>query len=301
MKKLFFLPLLLILGACSNQEMEQDFEGEITAFDYEVEIQGCINIERNFGALGVLEVTNDKDFIYVSVVASSPKKISQVRLALFTADAMANLTGTAINNMVKYDLNPTLDKKTFLFPLYSTVNGSMVKNYPDDKVNILARATIDGTAVWAEGSQFDTGGGQGYYFNYEIQTCQLEDTTTCDSAYMEGDIELNTVYTTPKNWGWAQLFNSAEGVSQTFPMYAGAGQNNHNGEGTYVGDVTITWSQATGLVEAAVSLTSAYTLGSYEVFVADQLPDKRPGPGKYTNSGDADGLFYVIVHANVCW
>lgn len=303
MKKFFFLPVLLILGACSQQELEQDL---INTLNYEVEIPGCINIEKKLGELGILEVTNDQDYIYVSVVANAPSKISQVRLAVLTSEAMASLNGTAINNMTKYDLDPAVSKKTFTFPLYTVIDGVSVKNYPDNNVNILARATIDGLAIWPEGTKFGNGSGQGYYFNYVIQTCVVEDDNdVCqsESAYMEGDIELNKHYTTPKNWGWAQYFDSSQGAVQTFPMYAGAGQNNANNEGVHVGDVSISWIQSTGAVEASVTLKAGYTLESYEVFVAESLPAKRPGPGQYTNSGDfnLDGKFYVIVHGNVCW
>ncbi|AVR45014.1 hypothetical protein C7S20_06865 [Christiangramia fulva] len=303
MKKIYLLPLILFMGACSTDE--QGGEGELKTLDYTVEIQGCENFTSNFGTSGTLEVTNDDTNIYVTVLANSPKTISQIRLGVFTDGGLAGLTGTAINNMAKYDYDPSVALKTYTYPIYHTDgNGNFIENYPDGKINILARATIDGSAIWVTGTQFGTGGGQGYYYVYNIQECQLEDTSTCESAYAyyaNYSIPLNDVYTTPKNWGWYEELDFGSATSYTMDVYVGAGQNDIT-KGTKVGTVTLTLSDSK-IVEASFNLISGYSMGSYEIFSADQLPITRPGPGQYTNSGDvdADGKISVILHATICW
>lgn len=304
MKKIFWLPLLLILGGCSTDE--QGGEGDLTSLNATINIKGCDNFTSNFGTSGLLEVTNDDTNIYVTVLANSPKTISQIRIGLFTDAGLANLTGTAINNMPKTDFNPGVVFHTFTYPIYGTDgNGNAVPNYPDGKVNILARATIDNTAIWVSGTQFGNGGGQGYYYTYSIQTCQLEDTSTCDSAYayLDGSsFTLNSVYDTPKNWGWyEELDFSDTSTSYTFDVIVGAGQNDVS-KGTNVGTVTFTMN-VSNTIEASFDLKSGFNLGSYEIFSADALPLKRPGPGQYINSGDVDGdgKVIVIMHATICW
>lgn len=304
MKKIFWLPLLLILGGCSTDE--QGDEGDLTSLNATVNIKGCDNFTSTFGTSGLLEVTNDDTYIYVTVLANSPKTISQIRIGLFTDAGLTNLTGTAINNMPKSDFNPAVVFHTFTYPIYGKDgNGNAVPNYPDGKVNILARATIDNTAIWVNGTQFGNGQGQGNYYTYNIQVCQLEDTSICDSGYAyssDYSTPLNDFYSTPKNWGWyEELDFSDPSASYTFDVIAGAGQNDVS-KGINVGSVTFTMNLSK-TVEASFNLKSGYNLGSYEIFSADALPLKRPGPGQYTNSGDVDGNGEVIVimHATICW
>jgi hypothetical protein len=158
---------------------------------------------------------------------------------------------------------------------------------------------------------------RGKYFEYCFNCEQDEEPAVCNSAYMEGLIKLNTHYrdlkpNSPNNWGWGlQVTGLAINNSIISPLYAGAGQNNTVDKGKWVGDIQITRIDHNDDVAIAANNGSNikaelmnhqddYYVSKQHVYVGNDLPSKRLGPGQYTNNGDADGTFKMIYHAEVC-
>lgn len=134
----------------------------------------------------------------------------------------------------------------------------------------------------------------------------------CGTAFMFGDTRINTI-SNSNRWGWAENFNTADGTTQTFDFWRGAGQNDTS-KGVKAGTVTIT---ATGdQVQFTINLTSGFSISDLHVYLSEENPGKiAKSPGKYNRNdevGDSatsftltrtssDDRFWVIVHAgNTC-
>ena len=124
----------------------------------------------------------------------------------------------------------------------------------------------------------------------------------CETAYMVGDNKLNELGYKGNNWGWAEYYNN-EGNDQ-YPIYAGAGQNDID-RGTLVGYVTLTAVGNTYTID--VDYFDGVDVNDFHVYIGDDLPASR-APGQFDNQNDsmtytftdADGMFWFIVHAEVC-
>lgn len=134
----------------------------------------------------------------------------------------------------------------------------------------------------------------------------------CGTAFMFGDTQINNI-SNSNRWGWAENFDTADGTTQVFNFWRGAGQNDTS-KGVLAGTVTIT---ATGdQVEFDIDLNAGFTISDLHVYLSEDSPgDTAKSPGQYNRNdevGDSetnftltrtssDSSFWVIVHAgNTC-
>ncbi|CAM4373503.1 thrombospondin type 3 repeat-containing protein [Gillisia limnaea] len=132
--------------------------------------------------------------------------------------------------------------------------------------------------------------------------------TGCGTAFMFGDTQINNI-SNSNRWGWAENFDTADGTTQVFNFWRGAGQNDTS-KGVLAGTVTIT---ATGdQVEFDIDLNTGFTISDLHVYLSEDSPGNiAKSPGQYNRNdevGDSetnftltrtssDSSFWVIVHA----
>jgi hypothetical protein len=164
----------------------------------------------------------------------------------------------------------------------------------------------------------------GYYLDYCVQDCAEP---TCETAYAKAESDqlancfLNIQGVTSDNWGWSNGQISPNGVTYTWPMYAGAGQCNV-ANGTHVGNLTVVYNSGTPTGTATVTYNTlpGYELNATHLYVgSEKLPrDKKgkfttaPGqfPYKHPNLNGAttdiyeitglSGPIYIAAHSEVC-
>ncbi|MFD2519241.1 hypothetical protein ACFSTG_15130, partial [Salinimicrobium flavum] len=131
----------------------------------------------------------------------------------------------------------------------------------------------------------------------------------CETAYMFGDVELNSLDYPGNNWGWgleiteADIAAEADGVWE-IPFYAAAGQNDWENKGYQAGHVVLTLDGDN--LEVEIVLNAGVTMNDTHIYVGSEWPDSR-APGQF-DMDDDDNVFdvggiepiYVIVHAEVC-
>ncbi len=130
----------------------------------------------------------------------------------------------------------------------------------------------------------------------------------CETAYMFGDVELNSLDYPGNAWGWgleitaADIAAEADGVWE-IPFYAGAGQNDIS-KGWEAGHVVLTLEG--GNLEVDIVLNDGVTINDTHIYVGSDWPDSR-APGQFDLDDDDDVYsvngwdpVYVIVHAEVC-
>ena len=153
------------------------------------------------------------------------------------------------------------------------------------------------------------------YWSEENVDCPTGNGGECDTAYMFGDVELNTLDYPGNNWGWGLVIDDlnddngdwedeyfVDGVL-TLPLYAGAGQNDIT-KGWQAGNIILTIADNTITVD--YELFSGVDINDLHIWLSqDGFPDKR-APGRFDIEDDQlTGLdlsqpIYVIVHSGVC-
>ncbi|MCM4160272.1 hypothetical protein FHG64_04190 [Antarcticibacterium flavum] len=155
--------------------------------------------------------------------------------------------------------------------------------------------------------------------NQDPAACADQPGDDCETSYMFGDVELNSLQYPGNNWGWGLDFDgsdswfdtymTSEGVYE-FPLWAGAGQNN-TAVARQDGVVRVTLTddnvQVQLVLDAGVSV-----IESHIFFGEGNWPAKR-APGQLGNNYNAttslnvhsypysgDGTFRLIVHAVTC-
>ena len=129
----------------------------------------------------------------------------------------------------------------------------------------------------------------------------------CETAYMFGDVALNSLSYPGNNWGWGLVLDEdafdddyyeGEGVWRV-PFYAGAGQNDIT-KGWEAGHIVITWTD--GTIDVDFDLYAGVDLNDVHIYVGNDWPTSR-APGQF-DMGDgpftAGDTPYIIVHAEVC-
>jgi hypothetical protein len=127
----------------------------------------------------------------------------------------------------------------------------------------------------------------------------------CETAYMKGDTKLNDLNYKGNNWGWIEHFTDEGNGEYTYKIYAGAGQNDIS-KGTHVGNAVLT--AAGDSYTLVVNYFSGVDVDDLHVYIGDTPPASR-APGQFDNQDDsrtyqftdADGDFWFIVHAGVCF
>lgn len=135
----------------------------------------------------------------------------------------------------------------------------------------------------------------------------------CETAFMFGDTPINSL-SNSNRWGWAELFDESDGSSQTFKIWAGAGQNKTS-KGTHVGNATVSLNED-GDVELDIDIFTDYSFDELHVNLSEAMPsgNTAKAPGQYNRNGEvnanqteytfdfnnSDGDFWIIVHAVTC-
>ena len=135
----------------------------------------------------------------------------------------------------------------------------------------------------------------------------------CDTAYMYGDVELNTLDYPGNNWGWGLVIDDSDfengyyqgdGVWE-IPFYAGAGQNVIPPDrGWEAGTIILTLDEG-GELTISFSLNAGVTMGDPHIWFSETGWPAKRAPGQFDLGTDTfnpvgDGPYYVIVHAGVC-
>ena len=129
---------------------------------------------------------------------------------------------------------------------------------------------------------------------------------TCETAYMYGSRTFwgrdDDGLSLGSNWGWAHVVTGTE--DQTFPIYAGAGQNEVE-NGDHVGNVIVTIDGTTATVN--VEYFEGVDVNDFHVYIEEIAPETN-SPGQFDNQDDSmeyvvdyDGEFWLVVHAEVCY
>ncbi|WP_373056114.1 hypothetical protein [Zunongwangia sp. H14] len=133
----------------------------------------------------------------------------------------------------------------------------------------------------------------------------------CETAFMLGNNTFISLGLTNSRWGWTEHFTGADG-SYTYPLYAGAGQNDYQNKGYQAGNIIIT---VTGTnVEVEFDLFTGITINETHIYFSDSSAPNTISPGQYGNTDEdpnatgetynftysGDGNFWIIVHAGSC-
>ncbi|NJW53485.1 hypothetical protein [Salinimicrobium oceani] len=127
----------------------------------------------------------------------------------------------------------------------------------------------------------------------------------CETAYMFGDVELNSLDYPGNNWGWGLVIDAddiaadEDGVWR-IPFYAGAGKNDIS-KGWEAGHVIITLDGNS--LDVDFDLNDGVTMNDTHIWVGSDWPESR-APGQFDLGEDSftvgSAPHYIIVHAEVC-
>lgn len=186
--------------------------------------------------------------------------------------------------------------------LYFVAHSSVYKEHPD--------GSIQTETGWGEGPQLTNQGSWAMYFSM-IFECNsvVEDPpkSGCETAFAYGDITFVDAGI-GQNWGWILEIEN-EG-SYSYPLYAGAGQNNLN-NGTHVGDLYVEYYN--GELNVTFSMFSGFTMSETHLYASTDFP-VQTAPGQYGNQNElleaetdsyslvisGNNPLYIIAHAVVC-
>ena len=257
MKKIYILSVLFAIVSCSvdNEEIISGAES-FPDLNAVVEINGCESESYSFANAGSIEVINDSDYLYISIVANDMYALNHTKLHI--ADSEAAFPTVGQGNLppgkMKYKENfePAVGSHTFKFPL-SDYEGCIFIASQSEFTN-----GSDESTYWAG----DIAGKSGNwsYFEYCIQTCEPQD-PPCDLdagpdnsktiSYSEADAipswdEVRKLY----------LSLLAPGVSRngTFnpSIWDIINDFNQRGVGTYTTTYTITEGECSDSVELSI-------------------------------------------------
>ena len=135
MKKILLLVLsAFCLGACSVDTVETDTaDAQLLVLDATYTVDGCNITTFDFDGAGKIEVRNDRDFIYVKILATGDYDLVQSNLHI-AADISGFPTtrngGIILNNMdQKTPFNPAVKEYTYKFPIDSFGDSFIVGAY----------------------------------------------------------------------------------------------------------------------------------------------------------------------------
>lgn len=176
MKKLYFLFALFSLLSCSveNEEIITGVES-LQDLNAVVQVNGCESEAFPFGNAGIIEVINDSDYLYVSIVANDMYALAHTKLHIadsedaFPTVGQGNLPPGKMEH--KESFEPAAEYHTFKFPI-SDYEGC---------VYIASQSEFtdggESSTYWAGNIAVKSGNWS--YFEYCIQTCEPQD-PPCD-------------------------------------------------------------------------------------------------------------------------
>lgn len=163
---------------------------------------------------------------------------------------------------------------------------------------------------WSNGDKI-TDRGWAMFSTYEV-TCDDDPEPPvgggCETAFAKGDLTFIDLGLTNSRWGWAVTELSPG--QYTFPIYAGAGQNDIT-KGTHVGNLLVSYDGTS--VEATYNMFSGFVLNETHLYVSTE-PPTTIAPGQYGNIHELDASssdtfvvsgfngepLYLIAHAVSC-
>ena len=135
MKKILLLVLsAFCLGACSVDTVETDMaDAQLVILDATYSVDGCNTSTFDFDMAGKIEVKNDRDFIYVKILATGDYELVQSYLHIaadFSGFPTTKNGGIIINNMDnKLSFSPVVKEFTYKFPIDSFGDSFIVGAY----------------------------------------------------------------------------------------------------------------------------------------------------------------------------
>lgn len=150
--------------------------------------------------------------------------------------------------------------------------------------------------------------------------CPVVPGNECETAYMFGNVELNSLDYPGNNWGWGLIFDESGSFDDAyrinddvyeFPVYAGAGQNNTS-RGYEAGVIRINLDDDDE-VQVQLILNSGLAVTESHIYFGESGWPAKRSPGQLGNTYNAsqsddvhtfsysgDRTFYLIVHAVTC-
>ena len=133
----------------------------------------------------------------------------------------------------------------------------------------------------------------------------------CETAFMFGDVELNSLDYPGNNWGWGleidfdsfedDAYDEDDGVWR-FPFYAGAGQNDPD-KGWQAGWIVV--SVEDGWLNVDFDLDEGVSVNETHIWFSNSSWPTSRAPGQFDLGTDSfelmgEGPYYLIVHGEVC-
>lgn len=167
MKKFGAILVSAFILSCSVEDEFLPINENLQEISAVVEVEGCEIISYPFEEAGVIEITNDEDFIYISLAAANGYDLTRSRLHLAgeLSEFPLRGKGNLPPGQMQYDekFSPAVSYYTFKFN---------VSNYSESiTIASFSEFEIEGEKIesWA-GDQF-VNYGNWSYINYEIQQC----------------------------------------------------------------------------------------------------------------------------------
>ena len=138
MKKLLLLVLsVFCLGACSVDTLEMEpMDSQLLVLDATYTVDGCSVTTFNYADAGRIEVRNDRDFIYVKLIANGNFEIAQSNLHIAANISGFPTTGNAKNPGInigsmdnKMVFTPNIKEYNYKFPVNSFGDSFLVGAY----------------------------------------------------------------------------------------------------------------------------------------------------------------------------
>ncbi|MDX1718614.1 MAG: hypothetical protein R3353_00500 [Salegentibacter mishustinae] len=156
------------LFSCSVDKDELDIQdNNFLEKDAVIEIEGCETVTYSFGDAGQIEITNDEEKIYVSILALEDNTLMSTRLEIandiadFPLVGKGNLPPGKMEHHKKFDAG--VESYTFSFPVTEYGGRIVIASFS-------AFSGEDSGSYWA-GEQ-EGNAGNWSYFEYALQECE---------------------------------------------------------------------------------------------------------------------------------
>lgn len=307
MKKLFLLSIFsMIFFACSEDALNDSKTQELDFGSAFRTTSNCNFAEYDLLAgqhivAGKITVEADSENLYVTYTTTGGWLLTEAHLHV--GQTIPQRNGNPVPGQFKYKakFNPAVSSHTFTVPRSEA-------GFVNDCTKIATHAVVSKTnnditqteTGWAGNIEF-SGANWARYFEFCIEC--VDPPLGCETAFLVGNNTFQSLQI-GQRWGWAQYFNSGDGVYM-FPFHAAAGQNNLN-NGYQAGNVVVLVSGTN--VNVSINLFDGVSLDEYHVYVSDNVPTTT-APGQYSNftngtfpdfTYSGDGNFWLIVHGVVC-
>ena len=304
MKKLLFLTTLVLTvfvvgftGARVNAEALPEMPGEDCVWIWD-DSTHTIWAGQHIDA-GTIIFSTDGDMIYIDIDAEGI--LVDVHISIY--DDMADVPVTAPPpGQMQYQYHPGSDtfhfetewEVEYMDDIYILVHVALGENTGD--------VDVDGETGW--GGENPGEGPRWWFYMDHVFTgywdCpddpgpDPEPECDCETAYAFFDDDSIPFNEEGKPWGWY-----AEFMTGTFPLYAGAGQNDIN-KGTMVGELTVhADGSITYILEEGFYVNMEDEMMEQHFYIGYDVPERVPGLWQ-TIDPDMENWMYMTFHIVVC-